>query len=135
MPHYRIGLGSLFAAAALAMAGCADATVSQVSGKVTVDGNPLEKGAISFYPVDRQAKTAGGEIKDGAYSVQVPVGAMEVRISMPKVVGKKKLYDKKDSPEYPVYQESLPAKYNMESKLQLDVTQGKLEKDWALTSK
>jgi hypothetical protein len=54
---------------------------------------------------------------------------------MPKIVGKKKLYDKKDSPEYPLTAEALPAKYNTKTELKIDVTQGNIEKDWPLVSK
>jgi hypothetical protein len=125
----------LFAAAALVIAGCRDNTVSQVSGSVTFDGNPIEDGTISFYPKDGKTQPAGGNIKSGAYSVQVPVGHMEVRISMGKVIGKKKLYDKKDSREYELKGEALPEKYNTKSELRLDVTPGNNEKDWPLVSK
>jgi hypothetical protein len=135
MKYQRHAFGSLFAIAVAVLAGCADNSMSQVNGKVTIDGQPIEKGAISFYPVDGKTRTTGGEIKDGAYSVQVPVGVMSVKISAPKVVGKKKLYDKKDSPEYPLTAEALPAKYNAQSELKLDVTGGSVEKDWVLTNK
>jgi hypothetical protein len=133
--HPRIAGGSLSAVALFVLAGCTDSSASLVRGQVTFDGQPIEKGTISFYPVDGKTTTAGGEIKAGAYSVQVPVGLMEVRISMPKVVGQKQLYNKKDSPSYPVHAEALPDKYNKASDLKLDVTAGGVAKDWALTSK
>lgn len=135
MKIHRLAIGSLFAIAVAFLAGCNDSSMSQVNGKVTIDGQPIEKGAISFYPVDGKTPTTGGEIKDGAYSVQVPVGVMSVKISAPKVVGMKKLYDKKDSPEYPLTAEALPAKYNAQSELKVEVTPGSVEKHWLLTSK
>ncbi len=109
--------------------------MSGVSGTVTLDGKPLESGAISFIPVDGQSTTAGGEIKQGHYSVQVPPAAMKVSISSPKVVGKKKLYDTPDSPEMEVTQEAVPARYNEQTELKIDVKSGTNKQDFDLQSK
>jgi hypothetical protein len=121
----------------LILAGCGQA-MSEVSGKVTVDGTPIDEGTISFYPADKKSQPAGGKIKDGMYSVQVPRGAMKVVISKPKVTGHKKLYpDDPKSKEYPVTKEDLPPKYSDREKteLKLDVTGGSQEKNWELSSK
>jgi hypothetical protein len=41
-----------------------------VSGTVTLGGQPLARGTIQFEPASPEAKTpAGGEIKDGAFSI------------------------------------------------------------------
>jgi len=118
----------------LGVSGCGDSTMSDVSGKVTLDGKPVEQGVISFYPMDGKTSTTGGSIKDGTYLVKVPIGVMEVKISMPKVVGKKKLYDAANSPERTLTAEALPPRYNDKSELRLEVTPGKVEKDWELKS-
>jgi hypothetical protein len=131
----RIARASLFAAAVCALASCGDSSLSQVSGKVTVDGQPMEKGAISFFPTDGKSPTTGGAIKAGQYQVQVPVGAMTVKISMPKVVGQKKLYNTPNSPAYPVTAEALPPRYNDQTTLKLEVKPGTTTKDWELQSK
>jgi len=119
----------------LALAGCGDDKNGLVSGTVQVDGEPVAAGAILFVPVDGQTATAGGEIKDGRYSVKVPVGTMKVSLSAPKVVGKKKIYPTENSPIMPITVEALPAKYNEHTELRLDVKPGKNEKDWDLRSK
>ncbi len=119
----------------LALAGCGDSGTAEVSGTVTVDGTPVEEGKIGFSPVDGKTTTAGGDIKKGLYSVQVPVGTMKVSISVPKVVGMKKLYPTPDSPSMPVTKESLPAKYNFDTQLQLEVKPGVNQKDFELQSK
>ena len=55
----------------LALTGCGgDSKMATVSGAVTLDGNPVETGAITFVPANGNAPTAGGQIKDGRYSVQ-----------------------------------------------------------------
>src|SRR5262249_8621367 len=88
----------------LALSGCEGKVRGTVAGTVTLDGQPIELGAISFIPVDGQAPTTGGPITNGQYSVaNVPTGEMKVAISGSKVVGKKKLYeDQPNSPEMPI---------------------------------
>jgi hypothetical protein len=105
-----------------------------VRGFVDVDGNPVESGAILFVPVDGQTPTAGGTIKEGRYSVRVPITAMKVSISMPKVVGTKKIYDTPDSPVMPITVEALPARYNEETELKIDVKSGTNTQDFHLKS-
>jgi hypothetical protein len=126
--------GSLITLLALAGCGAHDGTV-EVKGTVTLDSAPLQTGAIRFVPVDRKTKTAGGPITAGMYSVRVPVGTMEVSISSPKIVGKKKLYDTPDSREMDVTEEVLPARYNEETELRLEVPAGGVEKNWDLKNK
>ena len=130
----RLFLGATLVAALL-IVGCSDSTTARVSGKVQVGGKALEKGAIQFVPADGKTTTAGGEITGGSYSVRVPVGSMKVSISAPKVVGTKKIYPKADSPEMPITAEALPARYNTESKLMLEVKPGSNTKDWELDEK
>jgi hypothetical protein len=113
--------------------GCA--AESEVSGTVKVGGADLDSGAILFVPVDGKTGTAGGEIKQGRYSVKVPVGQMKVSISAPKVVGQKKVYNTPNSPVMPVTAEALPARYNEKTELTLDVKPGRNTKDWALDGK
>lgn len=119
----------------LALAGCGDGSTGEVNGSVKVDGQPVEEGAITFIPVDGKTTTAGGSIKSGHYSAKVPVGVMKVEIRKPKITGYKKLYPTPDSQTRPVTEESLPAKYNEKTQLQLDVKPGANTKDWELQSK
>jgi len=103
--------------------GCepSDGLVS-ISGTIKVDGQPAEKGAITFDPVDGKAQTGGGQISGGSYTARVATGKMKVKITVPKVIGKRKAYDTPDSPEIPQYGESLPAKYNTATELTRDIT-------------
>jgi hypothetical protein len=118
----------------LVAAGCAPPTTAEVSGTVKIDGQLVKRGSISFYPLDGNSPTAGGTITDGHYSVMVPITTMQVRITAPKVVGRKKLYDTPDSPEKDILVDSLPARYNTESELTLEVKPGKNHKDFELQS-
>lgn len=121
-------------AISLLMAGCAEPTSGVVTGTVTVDGSPAKSGSIAFFPISGKSTTAGAEILDGEYSAEVPLGEFKVEIRVPKVVGEKKLYDTPDSPIKQIMAESLPAKYNDESELTVDVEPGRNEKDFQLTT-
>jgi len=117
------------------LAGCSDNRTAEVAGTVSVDGQPVEKGSISFIPADGKGVTAGGEIKDGKYVAPgVPIGTMKVEIRVPKVTGKKMLYDDKNVTR-DTFSESLPKKYNVDTELRFDVQPGKNEKNWDISTK
>ena len=122
-------------AALVVLAGCSPPTTAEVSGLVTIDGQPVQRGAINFDPVDGNTPTAGGVINEGRYSVMVPITTMKVRIKASKVVGKRKLYDTPDSKEVDVVEEAAPARYNTETELTFEVKPGKNHKDFELQSK
>jgi hypothetical protein len=131
----RAACGAVFFVLLLMLAGCGGGSMADVSGTVKIDGKPLEDGAIRFTPEDGKTQTAGGFIKGGQYSVKVPVSVMKVSISAPKVVGHKKLYDTPDSETRPITAEALPARYNEQTELKLDVKSGTNQKDFELKSK
>ena len=116
----------------LALAGCS--STATVRGTVTLDDKPVEDGSIKFESVDGSTSTAGGDIKNGRYSVPVPICKMKVSIYWSKVVGTTPLYDTPDSPTRPVTAPMIPKKYNEETTLEFDVVPGVNEKDWALRS-
>ncbi len=125
----------LFLLAGLVMVGCAaNSDMAEVTGVVNVDGQPAEKGSISFFPLNGQGPTTGAQIVQGKYQAKVPLGESKVEIRVSKAVGQKKLYDTPDSPVQEVYAEVLPSKYNSKSELRLDAQPGVNEKDWNLDS-
>lgn len=120
----------------LLVSGCSDNKTADVSGVVSVDGQPVEKGNISLFPADGKGPSVGGDIVNGKYEVsKAPVGTVKVQIRVPKVTGKKKLYDTPDSPTRDTFSESLPKKYNDNTELTYDVKPGKNIKDWDLSTK
>ena len=44
---------------------------SGVSGRVTVDGQPLESGFVTFFPVEDRGQSVGAEIVQGEYTIDV----------------------------------------------------------------
>lgn len=118
------------------LAGCEPTNKKgHVSGKIEVDGQPLDEASITFKPVDGKGPTSGGVVKRGQYSADVPVGSMKVSINQGKVVGKKKVYPTPDSPEMPITKEALPARFNEKTELQIDVQPGENKKDFILSTK
>ena len=116
--------------------GCGpESKVAQISGNVSVDGQPVKKGSIAFVPSGGQGPSGGGEIIDGKYKTEAALGNCKVEIRVPKSVGKKKLYDTADSPEQEIFEEVLPQKYNEMTELTFDLKKGKNEKNWDLKAK
>jgi hypothetical protein len=132
-----VGQAVLFTAVLAALlTGCSENKTAMVTGTVTVDGQDVEKGSISLIPADGKGSTSGGDIANGKYTVSgASVGQMKVQIRVPKVTGKKKMYDTPDSPYRETYGEVLPEKYNDNTDLRLEVKPGKNEKNWELTTK
>ena len=115
-------------------AGCdSGPPMAEVSGTISYDGKPLEKGAITLFPLDGKAQPAGDMIVNGAYKVNVAFGEMKVVITSPKVIGKRKLYgNNPDSPTMDLHGEILPERYNEKSELKLDVKERSIKKDFDL---
>jgi hypothetical protein len=74
------------------LSGCFSSSTGTVSGSVTFNGKPLEKGLVTFSPAAAKGGTAGGEIVAGRFDVQeivpaqyqVSVAAVpELKIVMP----------------------------------------------------
>jgi hypothetical protein len=63
-----LGLACLWAA------GCGDGK-AEVSGTVSLDGTPIEEGAINFIPIDgTRGPGAGAAIRDGKYHIPRSMG-------------------------------------------------------------
>ena len=120
-----------FASLCLAIAGCTRRSYEgpqrfALSGKVTVDGQPLDVGKISFIPKSGDAqRVSGGQIADGMYTVTEEMGAnagaYRVEIRWDKKTGKK--YRDNDSGEmYDERKEGLPPRYHEQSELTAEVS-------------
>ena len=76
---------SLLACLAVGFAGCGDSSVGPtgtVSGKVTVDGEPLETGFIQFTPKNGGGAIVAGSVASGKFYVRdVPVGVCVANVS------------------------------------------------------
>jgi len=99
-----------------------------ISGVVTLDGRPLEKGLITFTPEAGGDLVVSGLVVDGAFSLpraEGPgLGPHRVDVWSKKATGKT-LKDRND-PDNPVEEtvEQIPPRYNTRSELKADVVQG-----------
>lgn len=93
-----------------------------VTGKINLDGKPLETGSISFLPVDGNGVPSGAKISQGTYRADVPPGFKRVEIRAQKVVGQKEAYPgAPNSPMYDIVEELIPLRYNAQSELKTTV--------------
>jgi len=108
-----------------------------VKGTVTVDGEPLEYGAISFLPTaGTKGPTAGARITEGRYQLKESdgpvVGKNRVEVTGSRSTGKTTRIS--TGQEIPEMVPVVPTKYNTNSELVRDVEQGKNELDFELVT-
>jgi hypothetical protein len=109
-----------------------------LSGKVTVDGQPMEFGVISFLPQGEGGRVSGGPIKSGTYSVPEAMGAtagkyrVEIRWNKPTGRRVRDPYGEEIMDEY---KEGLPEKYHKNSELSAEVSAKQTTFDFDLKSK
>jgi hypothetical protein len=120
------------------LAGCGDSKRQGIEGTVTFDGKPLEKGYVAFTPQPgTTSPTAGAEIKDGRFSIGaaegVFVGKFRVEIIATRPSNKTVRNFRGVFPN--VDEQFLPARYNSESELSVDVkSNGRNQVKFELTS-
>lgn len=83
-----------------------------VKGTVSLDGDSIPAGDIIFEPADGAGPAGAGQIREGSFDLQCPVGAKKVIISAARKTGKKG----KDFGE-DIMESYIPAKYNTETEL------------------
>ena len=83
-----------------------------VKGTVSFDGKPIRLGNMIFEPADGAGRTSAGEIKEGDFEFQSPLGLKKVIISASRKTGKKGKEFGEDKME-----SYIPEKYNTKSEL------------------
>jgi hypothetical protein len=133
----------LIATLGAGLAGCGRAYDGEqrfpVSGKVTVDGQPLDLGVIAFMPQGEgksAGRVAGAPIRDGLYAVPEETGptaaTYKVQIHWNKRTGKK-IPNPMDTDELmDELTEGLPAKYHEKSELTAEVSAQRTTFDYDL---
>ena len=126
--------------ALLLLAGCSGTSGRQsLEGNVTLDGEPLPEGGISFRPLPgTRGPTAGGKISEGKFSVSPGkgtfVGTFRVEITASRKTGRKKL-DPIMGDEVDEMVQFIPERYNRQSELRAEVTaEGPNRFDFTLSS-
>jgi len=112
----------------LSLVGCGDSSGQQLlEGTVTLDGVPLVNGHITFLPQrGTKGSTAGSKITEGDFSIpskkSVFAGTFRVEITALGKTGKK-VMDPMLGREVAQVKQLIPARYNHNSELTVEVTE------------
>ena len=132
----RFGLVLLVVTALAVLPGCGSNAdlpdLGQVTGTVTLDGQPLAEASVTFEPQAADVKGSSGTTdENGKYELMFTADAKGAAVGSHKVS-----IEKMPSAENMDQMVAIPAKYNMETTLTADVKAGKNENvDFVLTSK
>ena len=113
---------------------------SRIEGTVTLDGQPVEDGTITFYPEGGkdQGPNVPGEIKDGKYSIDssrhLKPGSYRVEIYWFKKTGKQ--IQNKNDPGTSIDEtkQVIPDEYNRDSKTKAEIKSGSNTQNFELKS-
>jgi hypothetical protein len=129
----------LFAACLSVVAlGCGGTPVAAVHGKITLDGQPVENGSIVFLPAASGGRKAAAAVQQGSYTIppedQLAPGSYRVEITWQKPTCRK-IPSADPGFSTDETREAIPARYNTDSTLKVDIGPGDVQQDFALTSK
>lgn len=113
-------LAGLLGAMLLCYAGCGGDGALELSGKVTLDGAPIERGTIRFMAEDGSGAPSEASITNGTYSLRLPPGKKKVSILGYKKIGEHHI----QGPESPLIddlEQIVPPQYNEQTTLVEDV--------------
>lgn len=104
--------------------------LGEVSGTVTLDDKPMSNVSVAFE--SESGQVAFGTTDDqGHYELKYRDGVMGAEVG-PNTV---RIETVMDAPPGPGYRDPIPAKYNRNTTLTVDVTEGENTHDFSLTSK
>jgi len=142
-PSLLLCIGACLCAICVAAAGCSKGPpVGTVHGTVTLDGSPLEEGAIQLTALDGQAPTAGAQIVNGKFKTKAAITKYRVKIVSNVAIGPdgkridpNKKVDKFSTRDEVTMKSLVPDMYNKNSTLELDVQPGLNEPVYDLKTK
>lgn len=92
----------------------------QVTGQVTLDGEPVAEGEIIFSPVDGTGHRHAGRIIDGSYELESTAGKKKVEITAYR--DSKDRFDESNPGErVPIREQFIPENYNAQTTLTVEV--------------
>ncbi len=133
--QHHLGIGAIALCAVGTLVGCGGGEsgpeLSEVSGRVQLDGNAVEGATVMFSPVDGGRPSFGTTDADGGYELEYTedrsgavVGKHKVEISTGQVSGEGAAES----------QEKIPSKFNTQTTLEVEVESGGDEHNFDLNS-
>ena len=121
----------------LPLVGCGAGAGASVSGKITLDGLPLDDATITFVPLaGGQRHAAWTTVKSGQYAIAAKdglgTGQFRVEIRALRATGEKA---NPNEPTMIPAKEAVPSKYNSKSELAVEIRPGQNSADFDLKSK
>jgi hypothetical protein len=107
---------------------------AELSGKVTLDGVPLDDATITFVPMTgTQRQAAWSTVNDGFFQIDAKdglgTGQFRVEIRALRAVGGK---SNQVDPDLVPAKEAVPTRYNSQSELRVNIKPGKNKADFEL---
>jgi hypothetical protein len=104
--------------------GCSNGKAS-VTGSVTIDGQPVTSGSVTFVKQGGELAREGAVIQGGSFHATVPPGTYKLELNGQKVIGKRKqkAFDGTDE-EVEITEEAFPPRYNTKSELLQEIKSG-----------
>jgi hypothetical protein len=128
--------------ALLLVAGCGRADYDgpkryPLSGKVTLDGESVDQGFISFLPHTQSERPSGGIVAAGEYLIPEAKGAnagtYTVQVRWSRRTGRR-VFDPEIGEMVPEVEDRIPARFNTQSELTVEVSATQTEFDFHLES-
>jgi len=116
---------------ALLLTGCDQGPVKgTIKGTITLDGERVDGGVITFVPADGKSQPEAVPITAGEYTVTMPIGEKRVEIYWAPSSGN--TADTASQGREQIVQR-IPTKYNSQTTLSHTVTKGESRRDFELT--
>jgi hypothetical protein len=107
---------------AIALTGCGPSK-STVSGRVTLDGQPVAGAIVGFFPTRGDGQTSDARTDaDGNYKATISPTDMSITVSLPRLVKDMPPARRPAGMSGDEWAESLPARYSSRAKTELRVT-------------
>ncbi|MFI4874907.1 MAG: hypothetical protein ACIALR_06205 [Blastopirellula sp. JB062] len=107
---------------------------SEVSGKITFDGKPIEMGQVIFEPADGLSVSGAGLIENGDFQLECPQGSFRVVITGTRAIPGAPPISNIPGEEIEARESYIPKKFNARTELTAEVVERRQTIDFDLRS-
>jgi hypothetical protein len=118
-------IGCLLVICCMVASGCNASDRITSTGRVTLNGQPVEVGLVVFRPIDQGLAAKAATITGGRFVIKTVASRFRVEIRGMRPIEESKIPKTMPRMEgVPVHEDYIPAAYNTESTLEVEVTKG-----------